>query len=90
MVDLCRRMWAESAKWLRWYWWYSTSPWEKGGRCGLVCHGSGRAEGHSVVTPGQGTGGPHLALKAPHHSGQQPYFLALLRVGDKEVHVMTL
>lgn len=27
MVDFCRRMWAESAKWLRWYWWYSTSPW---------------------------------------------------------------
>lgn len=55
-----------------------------------MCHGSWRAEGWSVVTPGQGSGDPYLALEAAHHSGKQPYFLAFLGMGDKEVHVMTL
>lgn len=50
----------------------------------------GWAEAWPAVTPGQAAGGPHLALQAAHHSGQQPCFAALLWVGDKEVHVVTL
>lgn len=33
---------------------------------------------------------PHLLLQVAHHSGQQPCLLALLRVGDEEVHVVAL
>lgn len=36
----------------------------------------------------QGTRGPHLALQAMHHPGEQPCFLALLRVGDEEIYVV--
>lgn len=33
---------------------------------------------------------PHLLLQVAHHSGQQPCLLALLGVGDEEVHVVAL
>lgn len=76
---------------LCWCWWYRMRP--CGERWAWLrppwCRESRRQWHRPVVAPGE-QGDPHLVLQVAHHSGQQPRLLALLGVGDEEVHVMAL